>query len=69
MDINTSNIKVIALQYAPFLKDIPATQRKVDSMLDKYTEKDNIDVLVLPELSFSGGTYISVEDILPYSEV
>ena len=61
-------VKVLALQYAPVLMDIQASMTKVDALLEKYDAESNIDVLVLPELSFQGGFFYSKEEVLHYSE-
>jgi len=37
-------------------------------MLSKYTEKDNIGLILLPELSFCGSTFVSKDDVTPYAE-
>eukprot|EP00347_Sterkiella_histriomuscorum_P020943 403335859 len=68
-DSQKFQVKVVALQYSPILKDIAGSQAKVDKLIAKYSDTSNIDVLILPELSFQGGYFSDVNDVLPYSEV
>lgn len=51
--------------------------KKVENMLQKvilqllnvkYTENDMIDVVVLPELSLSGGSFFDKDEIRPFAE-
>jgi predicted amidohydrolase len=42
------------VQYSPIYKDIEASMIKVDKLIENYSDNDKIDILMLPELSFSG---------------
>ncbi|CDW84003.1 carbon-nitrogen family protein [Stylonychia lemnae] len=66
--METSNLKIIALQYAPVLKNVKASMEIVNNLINQYSEKDQIDVLLLPELSFVGSSFYGYYDILPFAE-
>jgi len=63
-----SNLKIIALQYSPIHKEPLQSMELASQMLTKYTEKDNVDLILLPELSFCGSTFLSKEDVTPFAE-
>ncbi|CDW87326.1 carbon-nitrogen family protein [Stylonychia lemnae] len=63
------NVKIITLQYSAIYKNIEATMLLVDKMLEPYSESDNIDIVMLPELSFSGCLFYSSEESQKYGEI
>ena len=53
------------LQYTPVYKDISKSMEIVDKFLEKYTTDDQIDVLILPEMAFTGYKFDNRDDIHP----
>lgn len=43
--------------------------KKFSNTILKYTKNDKIDVIMLPEMAFTGYTFKNAEDVLPYAEV
>jgi protein N-terminal amidase len=41
---------------------------KIDSLLSDLSQSDNIDILLLPEMAFTGYTFKDKSDIRPYLE-
>ena len=65
---NSQNIvKVICVQYEPKFKDIKYNIQKLEKMFEKYSEKDEIDIIVFPEMTLSGYVFENLEDIRPYT--
>ena len=61
------NVKVICVQYEPKFKDIKYNIQKLEKMFEKYSEKDEIDIIVFPEMTLSGYVFDNLEDIKPYT--
>ena len=61
------DVKVICVQYEPKYKDVKYNIKKLEKMLEKYSEKDEIDIIVFPETSLSGYVFDNLEDIKPYT--
>lgn len=59
-------MKIAILQFNPKLGAVEANIRHADSLLSKCTA--NIELLVLPEMSFSGYNFPSLAAITPYLE-
>ena len=62
-------VKVLCVQFEPKFKDIKANISHLDQMLQKYSEKDEIDIIVFPEMSLSGYIFDNLEDIKPYTSL
>ncbi|OZJ03076.1 hypothetical protein BZG36_04608 [Bifiguratus adelaidae] len=60
-------MKLACCQFAPVRGQVLLNQEKVDKLLAKYDPGD-IDVLVLPEMAFSGYVFKSLNDIMPLLE-
>ncbi|KFY31506.1 hypothetical protein V493_01035, partial [Pseudogymnoascus sp. VKM F-4281 (FW-2241)] len=60
-------MRIACLQFAPQLGDVDQNLNRADAVLSKANPKD-IDLLVLPELAFSGYNFKSLKDISPYLE-
>jgi protein N-terminal amidase len=65
---NESEFNVVLVQYCPIPRDVEANIKKINKLLDKYSEKDQIDVVVLPEMALTGYIFDSVVDVKPYLE-
>ncbi|KXX75285.1 Protein N-terminal amidase [Madurella mycetomatis] len=63
-------MKIGCLQFSPQVGDVSNNLTRADAVLSKADprELEDLDLLVLPEMAFSGYNFKSVEDILPYLE-
>ncbi len=62
-------VKFLCIQFEPKFKDIKENISHLDQMLQKYSEKDEIDIIVFPEMSLSGYIFDNLEDIKPYASL
>ncbi|KAH7175757.1 carbon-nitrogen hydrolase [Dactylonectria macrodidyma] len=60
-------MRIACLQFAPQVGDVDNNLNRADSVLSK-ANPDDIDLLVLPELAFSGYNFKSLQDIAPFLE-
>ncbi|KAK8063435.1 N-terminal amidase [Apiospora saccharicola] len=60
-------MRIGCLQFAPQVGDVNNNLNRADSVLSR-SNPDDLDVLVLPELAFSGYNFRSLSDISPYLE-
>ncbi|TLD14916.1 hypothetical protein PspLS_10846 [Pyricularia sp. CBS 133598] len=63
-------MKIACLQFAPQVGDVDNNLNRADAVLSKgnQTDLDEVDLLVLPELAFSGYNFKSLQDISPFLE-
>ena len=67
MSNSRKTVKVICVQYEPKFKDIKYNIEKLEKMFERYSEKDEIDIIVFPEMTLSGYVFENLEDIRPYT--
>lgn len=60
-------MRVACLQFAPQVGDVNNNLNRADAVLSK-ANPDDLDLLVLPELAFSGYNFKSLNDISPFLE-
>ncbi|KAG9230329.1 carbon-nitrogen hydrolase [Amylocarpus encephaloides] len=60
-------MRIGCLQFAPQIGDVDNNLNRADAVLSRANPKD-LDLLVLPELCFSGYNFQSLEHITPYLE-
>lgn len=60
-------MRIGCLQFAPQVGDVDNNLNRADSVLSK-ANLDDLDLLVLPELAFSGYNFKSLQDIAPFLE-
>jgi protein N-terminal amidase len=60
-------LHVACLQYAPAPKNIEANIQKANSLLCQLT--DPIDLLILPEMAFTGYVFLDKQEIAPFVEI
>ncbi|UNI18959.1 hypothetical protein JDV02_005188 [Purpureocillium takamizusanense] len=60
-------MRIACLQFAPQVGDVDNNLNRADSVLSK-ANPDDLDLLVLPELAFSGYNFKSLQDITPFLE-
>ncbi|KAI2643340.1 carbon-nitrogen hydrolase [Xylaria nigripes] len=60
-------MRIGCLQFAPQVGDVDNNLNRADAILNKANPED-LDLLVLPELAFSGYNFKSLRDISPYLE-
>jgi protein N-terminal amidase len=64
-------MKIAILQFAPRLGEVAANFSRAESLLMRHEregELDSLDLLVLPELAFTGYNHPSLDAIAPYLE-
>ncbi|KAK4113816.1 carbon-nitrogen hydrolase [Canariomyces notabilis] len=63
-------MRIGCLQFAPQVGDVSNNLTRADAVLAKADPKEleGLDLLVLPEMAFSGYNFKSLEDILPFLE-
>lgn len=63
-------MKIACLQFAPQVGDVDNNLNRADSILNKAKTEDleDLDLLVLPELAFSGYNFTSLHHISPFLE-
>ncbi|KAL1867454.1 hypothetical protein Daus18300_006298 [Diaporthe australafricana] len=63
-------MRIGCLQFAPQVGDIDNNLNRADAVLAKANQDDldSLDVLVLPELAFTGYAFSSLQDISPFLE-
>ena len=67
MSDSSQTVKVICVQYEPKYKDIQYNINKLEKMFEKYSEKDEIDIIVFPEMTLTGYIFQDLDDIKPYT--
>ncbi|KAH8767969.1 carbon-nitrogen hydrolase [Hyaloscypha finlandica] len=60
-------MRIACLQFAPQVGDVDNNLNRADAVLSKANPQ-NLDLLVLPELAFSGYNFKSLQQISPYLE-
>ncbi|UKZ47559.1 hypothetical protein TrVGV298_001782, partial [Trichoderma virens] len=60
-------MRIGCLQFAPQVGDVDNNLNRADAVLSKANPED-LDILVLPELAFSGYNFKSLQDISPFLE-
>jgi len=60
-------MRIACLQFSPVLGDIDNNLNRADAVLSRANPKD-LDLLVLPELAFTGYNFKSLQHITPYLE-
>jgi protein N-terminal amidase len=66
---NSKHLNVWILQFGAVYKDKEKSIQKADELLKKYSLKNEIDIVVLPEMAFTGYKFKDKEDISPLLEV
>ncbi|TLS26361.1 hypothetical protein PpBr36_05080 [Pyricularia pennisetigena] len=63
-------MRIACLQFAPVSGDVDNNLNRADSVLNRSMQPDHdgLDLLVLPELAFSGSKFRSLQDISPFLE-
>jgi len=62
------DLKVLVCQLNPRFKDIDYNIKRAEVSLSKYTDKNELDVVLFPEMAFTGYNFKSKEDIRPFLE-
>ncbi|OAA60436.1 Nitrilase/cyanide hydratase and apolipoprotein N-acyltransferase [Niveomyces insectorum RCEF 264] len=61
-------MKIGCLQFSPHVGDISNNLNRADAVLSKASDLEELDLLVLPELAFTGYNFQSLAEIAPYLE-
>ena len=67
--IKVHEITVLILQFSAIFKKRTESIEKAEILLNKYSSKQEIDIVLLPENAFQGCAFTSKEDIDPYLEL
>ncbi|KAI9141925.1 carbon-nitrogen hydrolase [Paraphysoderma sedebokerense] len=63
-------MKIALVQFNPKLKQVESNIAKVEELLERAALTENeIDVLLLPEMAFTGYVFTSKSDVEPYAEM
>lgn len=65
--VNRRNIKALLCQIAPIYKNKIATIERIGVSLKKYSKDDHLDLVLFPELAFTGYNFANPADALPLS--
>jgi protein N-terminal amidase len=60
---NGIKLNVICVQINPITKKIDENIQKAQKLLDEYDKNDNIDIIVFPEMAFTGYIFKDKNDI------
>ena len=60
-------IRALLCQVLPFHKQVSKSIDRIRVSLQKYSAKDELDIIAFPETCFSGYNFESVEDALPFA--
>lgn len=60
-------IKAILCQVGPFYKQKEKTIQRIRKSLDLYSKNDELDIIVFPEMSFTGYNFKDQADALPFA--
>ncbi|KAL1909008.1 hypothetical protein Sste5344_005139 [Sporothrix stenoceras] len=61
-------MRIGCLQFSPQVGDVDNNLNRADAVLNKAQEVEDLDLLVLPELAFTGYNFKSLAEISPYLE-
>ncbi|GAA6002469.1 hypothetical protein JCM10207_001137 [Rhodosporidiobolus poonsookiae] len=61
------SLRFACLQFSPVLKDPAASMEKADRLLERL-QPGSLDVLMLPEMAFTGYCFKSRDDVAPFVE-
>jgi len=62
------DMRFACLQFDPKLGHIADNQARADALLDQSIHRGDIDVLLMPEMAFTGYCFTGREEIFPYCE-
>jgi protein N-terminal amidase len=60
---NKTKLNVLLIQFAPLTKKVKENIEKVNKMIEDLGEKDKIDIVVFPEMTFTGYIFDDKNDI------
>ncbi len=61
-------VRIACLQFDPQLKQVDANQNRAAQLVRRRLRRGDIDLLLLPEMAFSGYCFQDRNEILPYCE-
>lgn len=62
-----TRISIAAVQYDPQFRDLQGNMDRVDKMIE-YLPAELVDILLLPEMAFTGYMFANREEINPFLE-
>ena len=60
-------MKALLCQVSPFHKDKKKTIDRIRNSLQIYSSKSQLDIVLFPEMAFSGYNFNDSQDALPYA--
>ena len=67
-DDDWPKVKVVLVQHYPVQKEVEANMKFFNKLLSKYNEKDNIDIVIFPEMALTGLVFDNKKEIEPFLE-
>jgi protein N-terminal amidase len=61
-------VNVACLQFDPVLMRVADNQRRADSLISRQLRPGSVNLLLLPEMAFTGYVFRSREEVFPYCE-
>ncbi len=58
------NINVVLVQFSPVTKNVKENIERVSNLLKDFNKEDKIDIVVFPEMSFTGYIFDDKNDII-----
>ena len=65
----SQEISVLLLQFKPVFKNPEESMKKASELISKYSKEHKIDIVLLPEMAFTGYDFNSKEEIDPFLEM
>lgn len=59
---------MLILQFESAHKNPATSVERAETIISKYSEEDEIDIVILPEMAFTGYLFDSREEISPFLE-
>lgn len=63
-----TRVRIAAVQYDPQFQDVKGNMQRVDKMIE-YLTPELVDILLLPEMAFTGYMFANREEIDPFLEL
>jgi len=63
MMVQDHNLNVLLIQYHPSFNKFDENIKKVEKLIQKYQRSHLIDIIVFPEMAFTGYNFESIDEI------
>ena len=65
--VKHGQLKAVCVQFSPSFMEVRSSMAKADALLEQVANEE-MDLIVLPEMSFTGYCFKSREEVLPFTE-